>query len=110
MVSKEVLFAPIDALRVKLHDPIPQATEQSKSVSISLPSLDSRNLDLAKKALLKRGFSYVREENGFHHWVQYGGEVNNTDILLWEGDGTVWIRTSTPNAGFPLDATPITDL
>lgn len=110
MVSKEVLFAPIDALRAELHKPVPQATEQSKSIPASLPSLGSRNLNLAKDALLKRGFSYVREENGVHHWIQYGGETNNTDILLWESEGTVWIRTSTPDAGFPLEATPITDV
>ena len=110
VVSKEVLFAPIDALRAELHEPVPQATEQSQSVPTSPLSLGSRNLDFAKEALLKRGFSYVRQENGFHHWIQYGGEVNNTDILLWESDGTVWIRTSTPDAGFPLEATPITDI
>ena len=110
VVSKEVLFAPIDAFRSEFHEPLPQATEQSKPASTSPSSLGSRNLDLAREALLKRGFSYVRQENGFHHWIQYGGEVNNTDLLLWESHGTVWIRTSTPDAGFPLDATPITDL
>ena len=110
VTSKEVLFAPIDALRAELHEPVPQAIEQNKPVPASLPSLGSRNLDLAKEALLKRGFSYVRQENGLHHWIQYGGEVNNTNIQLWESDDTVWICTSTPDAGFPLEATPITDL
>ena len=110
VISKEVLFAPIDALRAEFHEPIPQVTEQSKSVPTPLPSLSSRNLNLAKDALLKRGFSYVRQENGVHHWIQYGGEVNNTDILLWESEDTVWIRTSTPDAGFPLEATRITDI
>ena len=110
VISKEVLFAPIDALRAKLHEPVPQAIEQNKTASTSLPSLGSHNLDLAKEALLKRGFSYVRQENGFHHWIQYGGEVNNTNLLLWESSGTVWLRTSTPDAGFPLEATPIIDV
>ena len=110
VVSTEVLFAPINALRAKLHEPVPQAIEQSKPIPISLPSLGSRNLDLAKESLLKRGFSYVRQENEFHHWIQYGGDVNNTDILLWESDGIVWLRTSTPDAGFPLEATPISDV
>ena len=110
VVSKEVLFAPVNALRAEFHEPVPPSTDQSQSVRTSLPSVGSRNLDLAKEALLKRGFSYVRQESGFHHWIQYGGEVNNTDILLWESDNTVWIRTSTPDAGFPLEATPITDI
>lgn len=110
VVSKEVLFAPIDALRAELHEPVSRAIAQNKPVPASLPSLGSCDLDLAKEALLKRGFSYVRRENGFHHWIQYGGEVNNTDILLWENDGTVWLRTSTLDAGFPVEATPITDV
>ena len=107
---KTVLFAPIDALRAKLHEPVPQDIEQNASITPAPSSLGSRNLDLAKEALLKRGFSYVRQENGLHHWIQYGGEVNNTDILLWESDGTVWLRTSTPDAGFPVEATPIADV
>ncbi len=110
VISKEVLFAPIDALRAKLHEPVPQDTKRSEFVSITLPSFGSRDLDLAKEALLMRGFSYVRQENGFHHWIRYGGEVNNTDLLLWESDGTVWVRTSTPEAGLPVEATPITDV
>ena len=59
---------------------------------------------------MKRGFSYVRQEDGIHHWIRYGGDVYNTDILLWESDDTVWIRTSTPDAGVPLEATPIADV
>ena len=93
-----------------LHEPVPQATKQSKFVPTSLSALGSRDLDLAKEALLKRGFSYVRQENGVYHWIRYGGEVNNTDILLWESDGTVWIRTSTPDADVPLEAAPIADV
>ena len=110
VIAKEVLFAPIDALRAKLHEPVPQDIEQNASITTALSSLGSRDLDLAKEALLKRGFSYVRQENGLHHWTQYGGEVNNTDILLWESDNTVWLRTSTPDAGFPLEATPIAEV
>jgi len=110
VISKEVLFAPVDALRAVLHEAVPKATEQRKFVLPSLPSLGSRDLDLAKEALLKRGFSFVRQENGVYHWIRYGGEVNNTDILLWESDGTVWIRTSTPDADVPLAAAPIADV
>ena len=110
VIAKEVLFAPIDALRAKLHERVPQDIKQNTSIATAPSSLGSRDLDLAKEALLKRGFSYVRQENGSHHWIQYGGEVNNTDILLWESDGTVWLRTSTPDAGFPVEATPIAEV
>lgn len=110
VIAKEVLFAPIDALRVKLHEPVPQDIKQNASITTAPSSLGSRDLDLAKEALLKRGFSYVRQENGWHHWIQYGGEVNNTDLLLWESNGTVWLCTSTPDAGFPVEATPIADV
>ena len=110
VISKEVLFAPIDALRAKLHEPISQKTEQNET-SIDTPSsLGSHKLDLAKEALSKRGFSYVRQADGFHHWIRYGGDANNTDALLWENEETVWLRTSTPNAELPMDATPITKI
>ena len=59
---------------------------------------------------MKRGFSYARQENSIYHWIRYGGDVNNTDILLWESGDTVWVRTSTPDAGVPLEATPIADV
>ena len=110
VIAKEVLFAPIDALRAKLHEPVPQDIKQNAFITTAPSSLGSRDLDLAKKALLKRGFSYVRQENGIHHWIQYGGEVNNTDILLWESDGTVWLRTATPDTGFPVEATPMAEV
>ena len=110
VVSKAVLFASIDALRAELHEPVPQKEKQRESSTSALSSLGSPDLDLAKEALLKRGFSYARQENSIYHWIRYGGEVNNTDILLWEGDDTVWVRTSTPDAGVPLEATPIADV
>ena len=110
VISKEVLFAPIDALRAKLHEPVPQDAKRSESVPITLPSFGSRDLDLAKETLLMRGFSYIRQENKIHHWIRYSGEVNNIELLLWESDGTVWVRTTTPDAGLPLEATPITDV
>ena len=110
VISKEVLFAPIDALRAKFHEPVPQKTKQNETFADTPSSLGSHNLDLAKEALSKRGFSYVRQANGFHHWMQYGGDANNTDVLLWENEETVWLRTSTPNAGLPMEATPITEI
>ena len=110
VISKEVLFAPIDALRAKLHQPIGQNTEQNKTSTDTPSSLGSHDLDLAKAALSKRCFSYVRQADGFHHWIRYGGDANNTDALLWENEETVWLRTSTPNAELPTEATPITEI
>ena len=110
VISKEILFVPIDSLRAELHEPALQREAQAESVTAAFASLGSDNLNLAKAAFLKRGFSYVRAENGFHHWTRYGGEVIDADILLWEDEGTVWVRASTPNVGLPLEATPITDV
>ena len=109
VISKEVLFAPLDALRVKLHEPAPDHI-QDQIVTHTPSSLGSQNLDLAKEAFLKRGFIYLRQENGFHHWTQHGGDVSNTEVLLWENEDTVWVRTLTPDAGLPMEATPITDI
>ena len=114
LISKEVLFAPLDALRAELHEPAPR-TEQKlgdtpQVVSISSPSLGSHNLNLAKESFVKRGFSYVRQENGVHHWNRHDNEVGNIHVLLWESDGTVWIRASTPDAQLPTKPTPITEV
>ena len=110
VISKEVLFAPLDALRAKLHEPVPQKTEQDEAFTDTPLSLGSRDLDLAREALSKRGFSYIRQSDGFHHWIRYGGDANNTDALLWENEGTVWLRTSIPDAELPTEATPITEI
>ena len=59
---------------------------------------------------MKRGFSYLREEVNFHHWCRQVSEAPDTDVLLWERDGTVWIRASTSDFGLPLEDTPITDV
>ena len=107
LISKEGLFAPVDALRDALHEPAPEAIIQASNTP---HSLGTPNLDLAKEAFLKRGFTYLRQETGFHHWARYGGDVNNTDVILWEHDDTVFIRTATPNAGLPIEATPITEV
>ena len=110
LIPKEVLFAPLDALRVELHEPISDKIIQERS-GTNLPlSLGSQNLDLAKWAFLTRGFTYLWKKNGFHHWTRHGSDVNNTDVSLWESEGTVWIRTSTPNAGLPTEAKPITEV
>ena len=114
IIAKEVLFASVDTLRSELHDPDPLGTENlkptSQVVTTSPPSLGSHKLDLAKEAFLKRGFSYLRQENNFHHWTQHVSDGDDTDVLLWERDGTMWIRASTSNVGLPTEDTPITDV
>ena len=114
VIAKEILFAAIDALRTELHDPNPLVTEGLESTSqmaiAALPSLGSYKLDLAKEAFLKRGFSYLRVENNFHHWTQGVSEDGETDVLLWETDGDMWIRASTSDLGLPTQDTLITDV
>ena len=114
VIAKEILFAAIDALRTELHDPDPLVTEGLKPTSqvaiTSPPSLGSYKLDLAKEAFLKRGFSYLRVENNFHHWTQDVSEDGETDVLLWETDGDMWIRASTSDLGLPTQDTLITDV
>ena len=113
VIAKEILFTCIDRLREELHEPESLGTETlrpTRQVFIASPPLGSHKLDLAKEAFLKRGFSYLREENGFHHWTQYVSTGDDTDVLLWEYDGTVWARASTSNVGLPTEDTPITDV
>ena len=114
VISREVLFAPIEAFRAALHAPEPPG---GKYLQIALEtatatpsSLGSKNLDLAKTAFLKRGFSYLREDTGFHHWIRPSREDEDTHVSLWEDGGIVWIRTSTPNSELATTATPITDI
>ena len=110
IISKEILFTAIDALREELHAPNPLATDDlmpySQPIIVSTPSLGTQKLDLAKEALLKRGFTFIRQQNDCHYWTEQGDE----DILLWEQDATVWIRAATPNLGIPTQDTPITDV
>ena len=110
VISKEVLFPPIDALRAALHKPIPQNFQHEKSFLDAPYSLGSGKLDLAKEAFFKRGFSYVRQAEGFHYWSQQGDETGNTEVSLWESEGNVWICASTPETGLPVEATLITDV
>ena len=109
VIAKEVLFAPINNLRAALHEPesvqVKFLKETPKSDTAALPSLGSANLDLAKKAFLKRGFSYDREANGFHYWTH-----NDMYVSLWEHQNIVWVRAATPNTEFPTSAVPITDI
>ena len=113
VIAKEILFTSINALREELHAPEPLGTEKTESIEnfmVSTPSLGSHKLDLAKEALLKRGFSYLREANDFHHWTQNAGEDRDTDVLLWERDGIVWICATTSTVALPTQNTPITDV
>ncbi|RKU14173.1 hypothetical protein C6503_15365 [Candidatus Poribacteria bacterium] len=114
IITKEVLFAPIDALRAALHEPTPPTAAELALSPQSEPvvpvSLGSLNLDLAKEAFLKRGFSYVQEEKDVHSWIRPDGNGGDRPVLLWEQDGAVWIRASTPDAGLPMEATHITNV
>lgn len=111
VISKEVLFAPIDALRAALHESAPFDKKSpepiAQTTSVAPPSLGSYNLDLAKEAFLHRGFSYFRQDGDIHLWHKYTGKVSDEHVSLWENEGTVWVRASAPNIGLPIEATPI---
>ena len=120
IIAKAVLFAPINALRAELHEPalledeslipVTKNVEQERNIATAPVSLGSHNLDLAKAAFLKHGFSYVGQENGYHYWVSRDSTIDNKHVSLWESDGMVWVRASTPDAGLPTTLTPITDI
>ena len=114
VITKEVLFTPVNALREEFHAPEPLTTARAEPTRqdfiVSTPSLGSNKLDLAKEALLKRGFSYLREADNVHHWYQQVSEDADMDVLLWERNGTVWIRASTSDFGLPMQDTLITDV
>ena len=114
VIPKEVLFAPIDTLRNEIHEPVPAGQDRlnpiSQSTIVVPPAFDSHNLNLATEALSKRGFSYIRQENGLHHWKPPGSAARDVHVSLWEQDSTVWVRASTPDAGLPMETTPIADL
>ena len=113
-IVKEVLFTVIDALRAELHVPAPLGEEKPKSTPQAVPvtslSFGSHSLDLAKLAFIKRGFTYVRENNGFHYWLPAGSMDDDAQVSLWERDGIVWVRASTSDIGLPMEPTPITDV
>ncbi len=110
VIPQEVLFAPIDALRAVLHEPVPQTLQYIENASEVPYSLGSNKLDLAKEAFFKRGFSYLRQENGCHYWHRQGSESGNTEVSLWENERGVWICASTSHIGLPMEATLITDV
>ncbi|MCG9129864.1 hypothetical protein JT359_19915, partial [Candidatus Poribacteria bacterium] len=110
VIAKEVVFAPIDALRVTLHDPAPEKENEEQTVPDIPISLGSQNLDLAKNALIKRGFSYLGQEKDIHRWTLPHSEIDNHYISLWEDEGTVWVCASTSELGIPTAPVPITDI
>ncbi len=110
VVDKEVIFATVEALRVKLHKPASDSTEQKQIVTPVPQSLGSENLDLAREAFLQRGFSYVRQEDGLHYWTLPESTIGNEDVLLSESDGVVWVSAATPDMGLPMQSTPITQV
>ncbi len=109
IITKEVLFSPINDLRAALHEPESSQEKLRKDVpkteNVVLPSLGSANLDLAKKAFLKRGFTYDQKANGFHYWMH-----KDVDMSLWEDKNIVWVRAAAPNTELPTRAVPITDI
>lgn len=110
MIDKEVVFAPIDALRAELHKPAPKKIKEDKVIPKVPNSLGSDNLDLAKDTLIQRGFSYVRQHNESHLWTPPGSVVRDRYISLWENESTVWIRASSSDVGLPTIPTQITDI
>ncbi len=113
VIVKEALFAPINALRAALHQPVPETVKPTPTIPAAPLRLGSYQLDLAKQAFMKRGFSYVRRDDDFHHWIaSVNKAVDDVEVLLWEDTGTVWVRATTPsaNVGIPTTATPITDV
>ena len=114
VIAKELLFVPIDDLRVALHQPAPSGETYFENVpetaAVAPQSLGSEDLDLAKAAFLKHGFSYLRQDIGFHHWVSPSSEGDDIHASLWEDQSIVWLRGYTPNTEFPTRATPVTDI
>ena len=114
VISKEVLFAPIDALRDTLHQPVMPDEKGLHYVvldhAIVPSSLGSHNLDLAKQALVKRGFSYIKQENGSHYWKPPDSAREDKHVSLWGREGNVWIRASASDLGVPMEDTVITEV
>ena len=120
VIVKEAFFAQINALRAVLHEPAPEAVKQTPTIPAAPLRLGSYQLDLAKEAFTKRGFSYVRRDNGIHYWIPSASketdfvrapkETDDVEVSLWEDEGIVWVRASMPDVGIPTTPTPITDV
>lgn len=119
IISKDILFVPIDTLRNQIHKPKSIPHEQShithnindiSDIVIPPLSLGTHRLDLAREALIKRDYYYLKQNNNFHQMTPSNNKDPNKHISLWERDGIVWIRASTTDFGLPIEATPITDV
>ena len=110
VIAKELLFPPIDTLRDALHKPDTSGETLPISEIAAPESLGSENLDLAKDAFLKRGFSYLQQDNNFHHWIHHGNADKQIYAWLWEDQDTVWGRASVPISGLCINGMPITDI
>lgn len=110
VVSKEIFFAPLDALRAALRGTVSQIGEDEGTLPDISKSFGSCRLDLAKEALLKHGFSYMREAEGVHYWKQQDAKTGNAEVSMWESEGGVWIRAASPQTQLPTEATLITDI
>ncbi len=73
-------------------------------------SLCSHNLDLAKQALIKRGFSYIKQENSSYYWHLPDSVDDDRQVSISERDGTVWIHASTSDLEIPMEAALITEI
>ena len=110
VIPKEALFAPLDTFRAALHDPVHQKLPDEESVPDAPTSLGSRKLDLAREALSKHGFSYLRQADGVHYWRRQADRLGTAEVSAWESEGGVWVRAATPDTGLPTAATLITDI
>ena len=111
IISKEILFAAMDIFKEKHHDPNPSVPKDrfpdTQDNYVTSSTFDSRKLDLAKEALLKRGYTYIKQEGDSHYWRTQQGD---NEVLLWEQDWNVWVRASSPNSEIPTQDTLITDI
>ncbi len=110
IIAKEVFFAPIDALRATLHQPVFQSVPYNQGIPGAPYHLESVQFELAKEAFLERGFSYVRQEDGLHYWSRRDHGIGTVEVALWESEDDVWVRAATSNTDLPTEATRITDV
>ena len=62
------------------------------------------------KRFIKRGYSYLGDDDGCYHWELREENGTVKYVALWEDQGIVWIRASTPDTEIPITAVPITDI
>ncbi|MYF54796.1 type IV toxin-antitoxin system AbiEi family antitoxin domain-containing protein [Candidatus Poribacteria bacterium] len=110
IMSEEVFFAPIDALRATLHQPLFQSVPYKENIPAAPYYLESIKLELAKEAFLKHGFSYIKQEDEIQYWSRRDHGIGNVEVALWENEDEVWVRAATSDAEIPTEATRITDV